>query len=185
MGRAYKNFWSLNTDEAVVAGILRAATNKNTEVFMPLNAQMKGIDLILVNISNRKIRSVQVKGSRAYEPKRIEVKKYGDGSAGWFFFSRDVIKKARAEYFIFLVYVLEQNPKGGRRSIMPHTISIPTVKLKELVRNNKTAHGKNMYCFFFWVNPKLKKAFDIRDNHYDVSEYLDSKGFMKLNKTLS
>lgn len=41
---AYKNFWSLNTDEAVVTGILRENTDKEIEVFMPLNAQMKDLD---------------------------------------------------------------------------------------------------------------------------------------------
>ena len=55
MAKAYKNFWSLNTDEAIVAGILRDETLKNVEVLMPLNAQMKGIDLFLMNLKNKKV----------------------------------------------------------------------------------------------------------------------------------
>ena len=47
---AYKNFWSLNTDEAVVTGILRENTSKETDVLIPINAQMKDIDLILMNV---------------------------------------------------------------------------------------------------------------------------------------
>ena len=82
MGKAYKNFWSLNTDEAVVAGILRDETTKNIEVLFPLNAQMKGVDLVLMNIENKKSVTVQIKGSRAYEPRKSEIKKYGAGSAG-------------------------------------------------------------------------------------------------------
>ena len=75
MGIAYKNFWSLNTDEAVVAGILRNATSKDVEVLMPLNAQMKGVDLYLLNIKTKNIITIQVKGSRAYEPQKAEAKK--------------------------------------------------------------------------------------------------------------
>jgi hypothetical protein len=43
MNKSYKNFWSLNTDEAVVTGILRDETPKEVEVLMPLNAQMKAL----------------------------------------------------------------------------------------------------------------------------------------------
>ena len=65
MSISYKNFWSLNTDEAVVTGILKSETEKEVEVLMPLNAQMKGVDLFLMNIKNKRIFSVKVKGSRA------------------------------------------------------------------------------------------------------------------------
>lgn len=44
---AYKNFRSLNIDEAIVTWILRAKTKKDIEVLMPINSQMKDIDLIL------------------------------------------------------------------------------------------------------------------------------------------
>jgi len=183
MGKAYKNFWSLNTDEAVVCGILRDETAKNIEVLMPLNAQMKGIDLFLINIKNSKTLSIQVKGSKAFEPKKKETEKYGDGSTGWFFLHEDVIFKAASDYFIFLVYVIVQSSKTGRRHIEPHTIAIPTNKLKELVSKFKNPHPRN-YSFYFWVNPREKKAFDFRDKYYDVSEFLDEKGFAKINKEL-
>lgn len=68
MSKAYKNFWSLNTDEAVVTGILRDGLEKDIEVFMPINAQMKDLDLMLFNVKNKKSISIQVKVSRAYEP---------------------------------------------------------------------------------------------------------------------
>lgn len=183
MSRAYKNFWSLNTDEAVVTGILRDCTPKNIEVLMPLNAQMKGVDLVLMNVENKKTLTIQVKGSRAYEPREEETREYGEGSIGWFFFSKEVVEKSTADYFIFLVYVIEQDFKDGRRFIVPHTITIPTGKLKELARENKNTLGSGKYNFEFWINPKEKKAFDIKekDNKYFVSDYLDKKGFDKLN----
>ena len=182
--RAYKNFWSLNTDEAVVAGILRDETDKDIEVLFPLNAQMKDVDLVVTNLKKRKILSIQVKGSKAYEPQKSEVKKFGDGSGGWFFFPKAIIEKSTADYFIFLIYVIEQNSKIGRRIIEPHTITIPTNKIKELARNNKPIHGGGRYSFYFWVNPRKKEAFDFRDNRYDVSKFLDKKGFETLNNAL-
>lgn len=184
MGKAYKNFWSLNTDEAVVTGILRENTAKGVEVFMPINAQMKDIDLIIMNIDKKKVLTIQVKGSKAYEPKKNEVRKYGDGSSGWYFFSKDIIHRSDADYFIFLVYVIREEIDKGRRIIEPHTITIPTERLKKLCSKYKTSHGSNRYSFYFWVDPKKKRAFDWRDKHYDVSEYLDKKGFDKLNKNI-
>lgn len=38
------------------------------------------------------------------------------------------IFKATAEYFIFLVYVIEEEAKIGRRTLSPHSIVIPTKK---------------------------------------------------------
>ena len=182
MGKAYKNFWSLNVDEAVVMGFLRYNTPKNVEVLMPANAQMKDIDLVLLDIKKKKVITIQVKGSRAYEPSPNNIKKFGDGSAGWFFFPKNIVEKSKADYFIFLVYVIEDKTKRGRRTIKPHTITIPTKKLKELCKKNKKTHGNSMYSFSFWVDPKKKRAFDFRDKIYNVSKYLDNEGFRRLNK---
>jgi len=180
MAKAYKNFWSLNMDEAFVAGILRDKINKkNTEIFMPLNAQMKGIDLVLMNLKSKKVLTVQVKGSKAYEPKPKELEKYRAGSASWVKCDKDAIQKATADYFIFLINVIEQSLEKGRRYIKPYTITIPTIKLKELCEKYKKV-GKRGYNFSFWVNPTTKKAFDIRDKKYFVSDFLDKKGFEKL-----
>lgn len=181
MGCAYKNFWSLNTDEAVVAGILRNETGKNREVLLPLNAQMKGVDLVLLNVKDGNAITIQVKGSRAYEPQKSEVKRFGSGSGGWFFWEKDVVEQATADYFIFLIYVLEEDGKIGRRIIAPHTITIPTVELKKLSKNFKKAHGDGRYSYKIWVNPETAKAFDFRDELIDFSEYLDKAGFNKLN----
>lgn len=183
MSRAYKNFWSLNTDEAVVTGILRGETKKNIEILMPLNAQMKGIDLVLMNMESKKTLTIQVKGSRAYEPKKSEAKKYGAGSTGWFFLSVDVFDKASADYFLFLIYIIKDSLGTGRRSFEPHVLTIPTKKIKELCKKYKTPHP-DRYSFYFWVNPEENVAFDFRDQHYDVSEYLDKKGFERLSIAL-
>ncbi len=184
MGIAYKNFWSLNTDEAVVSGILRGNTNKDIEVLMPMNAQMKGIDLVLMNVKNKKTITVQVKGSRAYEPRPNEARNYGAGSGGWFFFPERIVSKATADYFAFLIYVLEESGKKGRRMIAPHLILIPTKVLQKKCKKHKNTHGDGRYSFKIWINPRRKEAFDFRDQKIDLSEFLDKKGFMLLNSNL-
>lgn len=191
MGKAYKNFWSLNTDEAVVSGILRSETAKNIEVLMPLNAQMKGIDLVMMNVKNKKSISIQVKGSKAYEPKKKESEDFGEGSCGWFFLHKDVIQEATADYFIFLIYVLEQSMETGRRYIEPHTITIPAREISKLSIEHKILHktkGGGRYSYYFWVNPQKKEAFDFREikggHRYYLNEYLDKKGFEKMSKEL-
>jgi hypothetical protein len=185
MGIAYKNFWSLNTDEAVVTGILRNYTDKNIEVLMPVNAQMKDIDLVLMNSLNKKITTVQVKGSKAFEPSKKESEKYGEGNVGWFFLDEKTILNATADYFIFLVYVIEEDLTKGRRSLEPHTIVIPTNKIQELTIKHKKRGKTGRYSYYFWINPKTKEVFDMRDDKYYVSEYLDKEGYSKLNKLIS
>lgn len=183
MGRAYKNFWSLNTDEAVVAGILREYFKKNIEVFLPLNAQLKDVDLILVNLLKNNLIKIQVKGSRAYEPSKKELITNVDGSAGWFYLKKDSIYKNIAEYFIFLVYVIEEN-KNGRKVINPHTLTIPTKDLIYLCEKNKKPDNGDKYSFFFWVNPKEKTSFEFRNEKYDTTKYLDDNGFRKMIKDI-
>ena len=183
MGVAYKNFWSLNTDEAVVSGILRNETDKNMEVLMPMNAQMKGVDLVLMNVDTKKAVTIQVKGSKAFEPKKSELRKYEHGNVGWFYLEEKTIFSATAEYFIFLIYVIEEDVKIGRRTLSPHSIVIPTQKLQELTKKYKKIHG-NRFSYYFWINPKTKEAFDIRDENFHVGEYLDRAGFEKLNKEI-
>lgn len=184
MGRAYKNFWSLNTDEAIVTGILRDSTPKNVEVLMPLNAQMKDTDLVLMNVDNKRSLKIQVKGSRAYEPRKSEVLKYGAGSTGWFFFKKDIVHKNTADYFIFLIYVLEVDKKLGRRIITTHTLTIPTSELVELCVKYKQVGVGDRYNFYFWINPIDNKAFEFRDKTFDTTKYLDKNGFDKLNQEL-
>ena len=86
MGAAYKNFWGLNADEAIVSGIIKSEAEKNAEVLMPMNAQMKGVDLVLMNVDTKKAVTIQVKGSRAYEPNNKDLRDYGHGNSSWFFF---------------------------------------------------------------------------------------------------
>lgn len=191
MLKSYKNFWSLNTEEVIVANILRKNTKKEIEVYIPLNAQMKDIDLVMVNLKNKITKTIQVKGSRAYEGNKKQINEYEYGSYSWIDLNIDSLKKSIADYFIFMIYVLnQQNIKGkGSIYITHHTI---TISRAELINKSgiykKSGQGK--YRFQIWINPKKKKAFDFvslkdKNKKEDFSDYLDKKGLEKLNKELS
>lgn len=62
--------------------------------------------MVLMNIDTKKAVTMQVKGSKAFEPKKNELKKYGHGNVGWFCLEEKTIFGATAEYFIFLIYVI-------------------------------------------------------------------------------
>ena len=187
MGCAYKNFWALNIDEAVAVGILRGKLNKNIAVFMPTSAQMPDVDLVAINLTSKRIATIQVKGSRAYEPKKIELRRYKHGSPGWFWLDVGKITKCKADYFLFLIHVLRQNSKNGRRDIEPHIILIKTNELIKRCKKHKKIKG-NTWNFFIWVNPVSKKAFDYHPtadpNRLVFDDCLDEKGIEKLNAAL-
>ncbi len=186
MGAAYKNFWSLNADEAVVAGIMRERTKRDIEVLIPLNAQMEGVDLYLINNKTKRVITIQVKGSRAYEPSKSEVRKFKQGSAGWFLLDKDVINKATADYFCFLIYVIEEIKKIGRRIIVPHVILIPIKTLQK--KSLEKSQGTVRLNYKFWVNPITKETFDFSNKkvkRIDYSKFLDKNGFKIINKKLS
>lgn len=181
---SYRNFWSMNIDEAIVTGILRSYFKKEAEIFMPLNSQMKGIDLAISNLKNKKLITIQVKGSKAYEPTKREKHDFVYGSGGWFFIKEEIIKDCPADYFIFLIYVIIENSENGRRNIEPHVLTIRPKELYQICKENKILH-KN-YSFYIWVNPKDKKCFDHRDEKQKgiitLDKYLDELGLEQIKK---
>lgn len=193
--KSYRNFWSLNTDEAIVTGILRDETNKEVEVFMPINAQMKDIDLILINIKNKKTKTIQVKGSKAFEGNSTQIRNYGYGSYGFIDVTSEAINNSIADYFIFLIYVLEQfdDKSKGRVYLKQHTITISKKDLEKKVKKYKKSANRGnqqVYHFHIWINPQTQEAFDFanfRDKAQkkeDYSKYLDKQGLKQLNKVL-
>jgi len=102
-----KNLWSLNIDELLVAGKIKyQLSKKDYEMFFPLNSQLKDIDLVLFNLKKRKSTTIQVKGSRTYQPSKSETERFGEGSAAWFALTKDAIFKPsnKIDYFIFVLH---------------------------------------------------------------------------------
>lgn len=145
---------------------------------------MKDTDLIVMNMNNKKVIKIQVKGSRAYEPSAKETIKYWDGSTWRFYLKKETIYENKSDFFIFLVYVIEENETTWRRLISPHTLTIPTQELIALCEKYKNIDKSNKYSFYFWVNPKNNISFDFRNEIYDVSKYLNKRWLNQLNKEL-
>ena len=185
MGKAYKNFWSLNIDEAIAVGILREKLSKKVSIFMPTSAQMPDVDLVAINLSTKRIATIQVKGSRAFEPSKSQTRLHGHGSAGWFYFDSKKMMEDKVDYFLFLVYVLEPDKRKGRMRIEPHAVLIATKELKKRCVQFKRIGASNKYNFHLWINPVKKQAFDLRHgSDFNVSDCLDKKGIEKLNEQL-
>lgn len=187
--KSIRNFWSLNQDEAVVSSLLRDNL-KDVEVYMPLNSQMKDIDLALIGSKNKKTITIQVKGSKTFKPEKKGIKEYGEGSGGWIQVKKDSIKNSVADYFVFQLYAIEQcDIEIGRLIVEPYVIIIPTKELIIKLEKYKNASKSGVYHFYFWVNPKKKEVFDYRDlknkgkgnsEHFD--EFLNEKGLERLRR---
>ena len=156
--------------------------------FFPLNAQLKDIDLLVSNPKNRKSVTIQVKGSKAFEPTDSEVEKYGDGSAGWFFIPKGKIGECCADYFVFLLHTIADDFKNGRnrKRLSTHLLTIKPAELYKICRKKKILHVN--YSFYIWVDPKRKRAFDFRDSGkkgiVNLTKYLDENGLRQIRKKL-
>jgi|SRR3989344_5711879 len=166
---AIKNIWSLNIDEALVIDKIKQELKKDYEVFMPANAQLKDIDLLLFNLKKKKVSTMQVKGSRTYEPKKSEIERYGEGSAAWITIRKDSIFKPK--YNInFFIFVLHNFINGNiKKEIKIDYLIIPTSKFRELVLKKKIRKG-NKYHFFIWIDSKGKRVFDF-NNRKEIIPY--------------
>jgi len=172
-----KNIWSLNIDEALVADKIKSKLNKkNYEVFFPTNAQLKDIDLAVLNLKNAKCTTIQVKGSRTYDPTKSEREKYGRGSATWFTLTKKSIfsPSNKTDFFIF---VLHSTVDGlTKKEIRINYLVVPAANFKKLVSKKKTGKG-DRYHFFIWIDAKGKRAFDFHNKERKIlllSKYLDN-----------
>jgi len=180
---AVKNFWSLNVDEALVADKLQdELKHKGFEVFFPLRAQLKDIDLILFNLKTKRSYAIQVKGSRTFPPQKREVKRFGEGRAGWIQIKKKSIfeNENPVDYFIFLIHLEKEGET--KREIELCYLVIPTDEFRQLLVNSKKKLRKNdSYDFFIWINPKEKKVIEFEEwnNTIDLTKYLNNFSVFK------
>lgn len=169
-----KNFWALNVDELLVADKLKSVLKKTEyEVFFPLNSQMKGIDLMLINLKNNKSRSIQIKGSRTWDSNKAERARYGEGGAAWFRIDKASIFKPQNKVD-FYVFVLHNFVDGDyRREIKVDYLIIPEANFRNICQKKKVGKG-NYYHFFIWIDHKDKRAFDFRHKQIMLSKYLNN-----------
>jgi len=171
-----KNFWSLSTDEAIVAEKIKKELGKVYEVFFPINSQLKDIDLVVFNLRKGSSITVQVKGSRTYSDK------YGQWS--WITVPYDKIFRTtnKTDFFIFVWHILNQTELT--RKIEPAYIVIPLKDLQKKCKNEKNMRSNRTYHFVFKKDSD-KKAYDYpaeknaKKEKIDFSKYLNKFELLK------
>jgi len=134
-----KNFYSFEPGEALVVSELRRVIPKSNardvEVFLP--AKDVGVDVVLVNLVNKKSVSIQVKESVLYPKSRhfwftIDEKKINVG-------------KRIVDFYVFVLYDMIQ--LSGKFSVHPRYVIVSEETFEGLLVKKKLARGK--YDFYF------------------------------------
>ncbi len=186
-----RNFWSLNTDEAIVIGLLKKNLSNDIEIFMPMNSQMKDIDLVAINTKSNRLVKIQVKASKAYLPSKSQTKNFNSGSGTFITIKSSAINNSTADYFVLLLYGIDQANENtlGKIITTPYTLIIPKNDFIKKINEYKNKPKNDSYMFHFWINSEGKRVFDWRDlkkeKHYgDYSEFLDDSGLERVIKFL-
>jgi len=177
-----KNVWSLNVDEALTADeINHKLGKKRYEVFFPANAQLKDIDLLLLDLKTNKIKTMQVKGSRTYEPQPIQRKRYGEGSSAWIMIPKKSLENPsnKVDYHIIVLHNLIDSKI--KKQIKINYLIIPSVEFKNIL-SKKKVNNRGMYNFFIWIDDKGKRSFDFHEDKSNVillHKFLDNWELLK------
>ena len=171
-----RNLWTLNVDELLVADQLKEHFKKSDhDVFYPLNSQMKNIDIVFMNVKTAKVKTIQVKGSRTYAPRKSEVERFGEGSAAWFKIGSESIFKPtnKVDYFVFVLHSFKDGET--KKEIVLNYLIIPTKEFQSICKQKKVRSDGHSYDFFIWIDPKGKRSFDFRaSKEIPLSKYLNN-----------
>jgi hypothetical protein len=178
-----KNIWSLPVDELLVADRIQDLKDKRRRIFYPLSSALKDIDLLYVNLDTYKTVSIQVKGSRTYEPQKSEKKRYGIGSSSWFILTKEALYKPlnKVDYYIFVLH----NFKDGKvkREIGIDYLIIPSKDMQSFCKKKKTRNDGKRYDFFIWIDANEKRSFDFENGkggEIALSKYLNNWNLLKV-----
>ena len=177
---AIRNFYSLTVDEAILADRLKENSKKygNFEVFIPTTPRLKDMDLILMNMKNREIKTIQVKGSATYTPRKSETAKFGAGNSAWIQINKKSIfdTQNKVDFFVFVIhnFIDKESTSSVRKDIRTNFIIIPSDEFQKKLENKKLLKN-GQYSFFFWVNNETKTVTEFSGKQYtqDYSEYLN------------
>lgn len=174
---AIKNLWSLNIDELLAADKIKSELkSKGRDVFFPLNSQLKGVDLVVVDLNTRSTKTIQVKGSRTYTPRPGEIDLYGAGATSWFAIRKKEIEnpKNTADVYIFVLHCLVNT--GKKMGIGIQYLIIPTKDLRLICAKKMPRKNGTQLYFFIWIDTAQKRAFDIETDRLTIpfEKYLNN-----------
>lgn len=176
-----KNVWSLNADELLVADTLKNLFNKTEyEVFFPLNSQMKDIDLLLTSLKSYKSKSIQIKGSRTYPPRKKEVERHGNGGAAWFTIPKKGIFNTHNRIDFFILVIHNSSDIKIKSSISINYLIIPIKKFQDIC-NKCTLNKKELFNFYIWIDSGKGRVFEFRNNKetINLAKYLNNWNLLK------
>lgn len=174
---AVKNMWSLTVDEALFVDKIKSEFEKKEhEIFLPANAQLKDIDLLFYNLKKGKAKTIQVKGSRTYEPKKTETARFGEGSAAWFVLHEKSIfsQTNQVDFFVFVLHSFSEGE--NKKEIKIDYLIIPNEDLRRITSQKKKRRG-NKYHFFIWIDTRGKRSFEFNNRGYQqipLTKYLNA-----------
>lgn len=183
MNMGLKNIWSLPVDELLVADKIQDLKNPRKRVFFPLSSTLKDIDLLYVNLDTYKTVSIQVKGSRTYEPQKSEIKRYGQGSSSWFILTKEALYRPTnvVNYYIFVLHNFKDGDK--KREISIDYLIIPSIDMRRYCKRKVTRGDGKIFDFFIWIDSKEKRAFDFENGkgkEIDFSKYLNNWDLLRV-----
>ena len=175
-----KNFWSLNVDEIIAADKIKSELGKEYEVFFPVNSQLKDIDLLIQNLKTGKSKSIQVKGSRTYEPSRSEAKNLGAVKTSWHVIKEKSIFSPtnKIDFFIFVTH--EEELTTQKRRIKQNYLIIPINDFRKITKKQKERRSAGYYHYSFIIKGKTATEFNNRQQKtIDFSKYLNNFDLLK------
>lgn len=141
---------------------------------------MKNIDLVLMNTKTSKVKTIQVKGSRTYNPRKSEAERFGDGSGAWFKIDLKSIFEPsnKVDYFIFVLHSFVNGEI--KKEIIINYLIIPIKEFMSICNKKKARGDGNSYDFFIWIDPVNKRSFDFRGKELIMlSKYLNNWNIIK------
>jgi len=167
-----KNIWSLQVGEAIVAEEIKKKLSKDYEVFIPLNNQLKDIDLIISNLKTKNFKTIQVKESREYDRGKAN---------GWFRISDNHLNNFNfVDFYVFLIYSTRQTKTKDENQI--YFIIVPSKDLlKKSLHKKPTVDkksNKKTYHYYFHITDG--NVLEVRDKpEVDYSIYLNNFEILK------
>ena len=175
-----KNLWSLNVDEVITAEKIKSELGRGYEVFFPINSQLKDVDLLIYNLKTGKSKSVQVKGSRTYEPGRGKSKKMGNVKIGWnVIHAKSIFSPTnKIDFFVFVLH--EEELSTRKRMIKQKYLIIPINDFRKITKTEKTKRKTGWYHYSFVIKEKTAMEFNnTRGKTIDFSKYVNNFDLLK------
>ena len=166
---AIKNFWSLQVGEVIVADLIKKNLGKDYTIFMPLDNQLKSIDLVLVNLRTKKLSTIQVKESREF------TQFLGNG---WIIVNKEKVDNLVADFYTFVIYRTVEHDHQVK--IKPEIIIVPSKILKERSASKRVVKNKDYYYFFKVGNGIAYDDHEGRNRKIDYSDCLNNFDLLKI-----